>query len=578
MADPIFRLKLQKSEATLRGQKYPWLNIIDFIDRFTPVTLYPNQKLIMKLWNLETDFTDYEKKVLDKWTKTFNDDEYKEGVTGNVLEKIAILKKEGWEWFPKIISVQGRRSGKTFMVGLQLSYCLACWLYTNGFGNNFSEAGHEPSLIVMATEEKQALDNLFTDCKRAIRNNAFFAPYIVKFLTKSVSFETLEDRLKDRESDKKRVSFKARAVSSNADGVRGASIPFFAFDEAFFAKQGEGAMTGNGAMTAILNAQRENYPHSIALFPSSPRSRTGALYEMYLDSFSSSNTNTFVSQLPSWAMYENSEFPRVVKPNFKGTPRERDEAREERIKPQEYSVEVRAQFADSSFAYFQPEFVKQIFTLPAPTTKADPKIEYKIHCDPARVNDDFSLMAGHMIDGIFYADEYTVFRPGDFKDKVINYNEVEKHIQSLLVKYNPSTLTFDQFNSGSFIDRLREFCRNKSLKTRVSQETATAQTNQDTYQQLKLSINEGKVKSYKDNLNLVSKDRCLLEASLCLVEEKYENTGAKIIKPRIAGYGHLDLVDCLAWLNYQFVKEEDVKTRPNVWASWQKANQAGRIY
>ena len=62
----------------------PWSTPLEFFesDRFCGMHLYPNQRLMLKLWNLQIDdLTDYENQTLDKWCKEFKNDKYKVGVS-----------------------------------------------------------------------------------------------------------------------------------------------------------------------------------------------------------------------------------------------------------------------------------------------------------------------------------------------------------------------------------------------------------------------------------------------------------------------------------------------------------------
>ena len=560
----ILQMLLNRETAKLKQTKYPWENPIQFFEEWAGADLYPNQRLLLKLWNLQTDFNDYEQHKLQEWIEGFKSEE-KAGVTPNVLEKIEYLKSQGHEWFPTVISVMGRRAGKTFLTGLQLSYCLACYLFTDGFGIKEEQLGHEPNLIVMATTQTQAQGTIFTDLYKAVLGNQFFDPYLISASPTKMEFRTLSDALVNPEI----TSLKARAVSSNTAGSRGWAIPFFAFDEGFFALGGESSRSGDEAIRALLPSLTQFYPHSMAIFPSSPRTRTGRLYELYEQSQNSEDKSIFVSQLPSWAMYENSDkTPIAVEPDPNGTERQKEEWRKEITDPMGYRREYRAQFADSSYAYLNPDLVKAMFTLSSPTNPM-PNVNYKMHCDPARVNDDFALMVAHMDGQIMKTDFYNVYRASQFPGNQINYNSIEEDIQSLLLKYRPSSLTFDQFNSAFFIDRLRKWARDNGLQTSIYAINATATYNEQMYQSLKLAVNEGKIKAYEDKLNIADKDRCLLEASLDMVQERVSDNSIRVYKPRIRGYGHLDLVDCLGCLNLQFREIINAtENKPNVWSSW----------
>ncbi|MBQ1424765.1 MAG: hypothetical protein IIY98_01350, partial [Aeriscardovia sp.] len=101
--DNIENLLLTGLITKLRGQKYPWKDAIDFFENpaFLGAELFPAQRLLLKLWNLQTDFTDWEKERLEEWTHPGlqGPEVYKSGVQGDVLERIEALKKEGREWF-----------------------------------------------------------------------------------------------------------------------------------------------------------------------------------------------------------------------------------------------------------------------------------------------------------------------------------------------------------------------------------------------------------------------------------------------------------------------------------------------
>lgn len=306
--------------AKLNNGAYPWSSPMEFFEgeAYLGARLYPAQRLLLKLWNLQTDFTPWERKRLAKWTHPGlqGDEDYKSGLQGDVLDRIAYLKEQGHEWFPLIVAVMGRRAGKTFLTGLQLSYCAACFLYTQNWGH-VTDLGHGYELIVMATTESQARTTIFTDFYSATLRNPFFTQYLVRALPSKIEFATIRDRLRSESMTKSRrkkvtrgfVSLTAKAVSSNTAAGRGGAVPFFAFDEGFFALAGQSARSGNAAIQAYTPAMAQFFPHQMAIFPSSPRNRSGNLYHYYqagLDTRQSGNwdPDILVCQLPSWAMYE----------------------------------------------------------------------------------------------------------------------------------------------------------------------------------------------------------------------------------------------------------------------------------
>ena len=565
----ITQILLQKWESELKGQKYPWKNAIDFFTnpKFVGAKLFPNQILLLKLWNLDLDLTDEEWKTLKRWEEGFANEDYRNGVSSNVEERIQYCKTMGAEWFPTIIAVMGRRAGKTFLTGLQLSYCLACYLWTDAFGLNTDKLGHEPNLTVMATSQSQMQGTIFTDLYRAVMTNPFFRPFLLSATQLQMNFATLPTQLKTEENRKNDIPFSpvsigAHGVTSNSDSARGWAIPFFAFDEAFFAQGGESSRSGNEAIRALRPSLKQFYPHSMEIYPSSPRTRSGQLYSLYTQGLRSDVKNILICQMESWQMYTpcpEGMIPIIEAPDPNGDSNAQEQAQEERFDPIGYKREYRAQFVDSSFVYFDPDAVKRIFVLPAKQLMGQTTITYRMHCDPARVNDDFSVMVAHIENNIVKVDYYTVFRPSDFPNHTINYNTVVERLKGLMVAFHPAAVTFDQFNSASLVDQLNEHARALGMATRVYVETATKQKNNDMYQRLKMNINAGQVQSYTDDLNKVEKDRCLLEASLDMVQERE----TQIYKPHIPGYGHLDLVDCLAVLNMQLRNHAIQEQRKN---------------
>ena len=578
----LLDLSLKRLEASGSASEYPWENAIDFFEnpKFLNARLFPNQRLLLKLWNLQTDFTPYEKATLDKWIEGFQDEDYRNGVSPNVLDKIAKLKKDGWEWFPQIVAVLGRQAGKTFMTGLQLSYCIACFLWTENWGASHSALGHEPRVLIMATKESQAQGGIFKDLYNAVVTNPFFRPYILRALPTKIEFTTLTDATRSAhllvEMRGKKVqpfvSLVAKPISSNVNSERGYSMPFFAFDEAFFAKQGDSAVSGNAAIEAMLPALMKFSPHSMAIFPSSPSSRTGKLYEIYLDGLKADNFDTLICQMPSWETYANAPdgmHPTAVPPDPNGSPLAQILATKEKADPYGFRVEYRGQFADSMHQYFNPDIVKDIFKLKGAVTKRQGANQYRIHCDPARVNDDFSWMVAHKDKDVLKVDWYGVFRASDFPSHTINYEKVEAWLQKLIKDFRPVSVTFDQFNSAFMVDRLNSFARQNQIRTSVKAIPATKQANREAMENLKREMGAGLVESYSDNLNIVDPSRSLLEASLDLVQEH----DGKISKPRLAGYGHLDLVDCLADLCLEFSKEGESKEAKNMeaWNAWARS-------
>lgn len=261
-------------------------------------------------------------------------------------------------------------------------------------------------------------------------------------------------------------------------------------------------------------------------------------------------------QAYKWSPFKS---PIYFKPDAHGKIEERIIAAEERSDPNSFRVESRAQFLEGIDTYFEHEAVVKVFE-PWNGRKLEEKeagkhsIEYQIHIDPALVNDMFSVMIAHAEDGdrdefgIRYkhlvVDSYSIYKPKDFPDGKLRYAMILNDIEQMIMKFRPTVVTTDQFNSAYITETLSSFVHRNSIRCQVYEETATGAKNSKMYECLKFSINTGLVHSYNDKLNVKESWRCMLQAML----EQVQFKKGKIEKPRSQEFGHLDLVDCLAVL------------------------------
>jgi hypothetical protein len=269
--------------------------------------------------------------------------------------------------------------------------------------------------------------------------------------------------------------------------------------------------------------------------------------------------------------YKFIKFARPIQyaPNANGTIEEKAQAAEESSNKISFRVENRAQFVEGLHSYLDPDMVERIFQ---PFDLEDAKHvmlerkdvgiiknEYHIHCDPAKVNDDFAVMVGHYEIapkdefGIVYkhliVDQYNVYKSTDFDSGLIEYSPILEDIKDMIVKFRPLTVTFDQFNSVMPIQELSKFVKDNYINCSVYEETFTGNKNVKMYENLKICINEGWVHSYYDDMNKWETTRCMLQAEL----DALQFVNGKVIKPRIGNLGHSDLVDCLMVLAYRML-------------------------
>ena len=356
----------------------PWSTPLEFFesDRFCGLHLYPNQRLMLKLWNLQIDdLTDYENKTLDEWCKSFKNDKYKVGVLPDIRERIAELKKNGYKHFSTIIEVFGRRASKSFMSGNELALADAQMLW-HGIpsvqfdksladeqdeivgGSDFwqqdklddtqDSSGIDKDTavysIVMATTMSQAQETIFKDYYNAVLSCQWLQQYILRITPFQITYQTPNDKLKTLDYlergipiERELASMVSRPVSSNSNAVRGRAVAKFTFDEVWFSKGGESSLAGDRMIAAITPATQTFGKDRLIMYPSSPWTRSGRVYQLYLQgqtyvdeyleaagmSVTQSNRENaedeaeefvetqiadpsiFVAQLESWRLYEH---------------------------------------------------------------------------------------------------------------------------------------------------------------------------------------------------------------------------------------------------------------------------------
>ena len=358
----------------------PWNDdVLEFMesDRFCGMSLYPLQRLMFKLWSLQIDdLTDFEKQKIDEWSKSFQNTSYTTGISTDIYERIDTLKKDGYDHFPTVILILGRRASKSLLSGAYIAYEDAKLLW-NGIPSvsmsnmdalgrkqdglvgqdffvedtfddnmNFSGVSKDTSVysIFMATSATQAQESIFSDYYNAVLSCKWLQPYILRITPFQIVYQTINDKLmtidyleKGLPLESEFASIVARPISSNSNSIRGRAIMNFVFDEVFFSQSGESARSGERSIKAILPAMQQFGANRCTIYPSSPWTREGYVYRMYLqgrnllDSYLESqgrpvNQKTkdeamdeidkageeiiqdptiFIAQLESWRLYEN---------------------------------------------------------------------------------------------------------------------------------------------------------------------------------------------------------------------------------------------------------------------------------
>ena len=274
--------------------------------------------------------------------------------------------------------------------------------------------------------------------------------------------------------------------------------------------------------------------------------------------------------------YRWQRFSRPIqyKPDKEGNVEQKVMAAEEASDPISFRVEQRAQFVEGVNVYFEPSLVADVFqpwdgrTIEHASAGAVAH-EYHIHCDPALVNDFFSMMVCHAEVapkpdefGLTYkhlvVDDMKVWKPQDFEKGRMDYPAICNELKHKVKAFRPKTVTMDQFNSAFMLQELQSYADYEGIGCSCYESTATRASNFQMYEALKFSIGNHLVHSYKDKSWRDEQGRSMLQAML----EQVQMENGTITKPRTKELGHMDLCDCLANLCMRCIGDQsDLRQR-----------------
>lgn len=298
----------------------PYPDIVSFAEQGSNQRLYPNQALILKTWTLAEQYTHSELQTLQEWMSHYEDAE-PTGVAPDLYERIETLKKQGYPWFTTIIPVLGRRASKTFLTGIMFCWQTIRILSDPRFSRTYAHRQQPLSILIGATKKEQVLATLFASFQNMVLNTHWLEPHIVKWNRDRIDFISPWDAVTERDSEHPQPTLSVKAVSSNSNDVRGGSIIGFALDEAFFTRTGDSMFTGDAAIEAATPALNQFGRFSLQMYPSSPWTRTGKVYELYTEARKSiaqgGDATLNATQLESWRLYEGWEHGLMER---KGTP------------------------------------------------------------------------------------------------------------------------------------------------------------------------------------------------------------------------------------------------------------------
>ena len=559
--------------------------------------LFPRQKTLLKLICLETEnLTEYDYAVIEEWTKNFDFNGDRIGVSPDIMDRIAIIKADGYKHFREVVNITGRRGGKGHIGGILGAYKNWQLLMLDDPQYHYNvDKSKDLYLFSVATNIEQAAKYQFADLSNAILNGPCFKPYIADAKERFIALRTPADvrRIAAFESQGIRpsrliASVRNMAVTSNSKSSRGAAAFAVMFDEFAHMLVGTGgARTSEEVYNAITPALDQMGKDGLIYIPTSPFSKIGKAYNLYESSIEKDEDgrpmypNMMMAQLPSWGPYEDWDDPVVTQGyTFRNAPQKYDEQMKlmEKREPDVFKVERLSQWAEVTNAYLNPKMVDRMFE-PFMDAKGELRelemqsegkfsIIYHGHCDPSKSGANTAAMICHVEkisdpdDGEEWyhviVDWMKVWNPEDYEDNQLDYEEIEEELVDILCDFRTTKIfSFDQYGAFVTLPRLKKRLKlvNPPHKVKINEEKFTKESNMRRAERFKSALGMNWIHSYKDNYG--PGGTCLLEQELKFLQE----INGRVDKQKFGPIRTSDISDCLmvcvdALLEDNFVKLE----------------------
>lgn len=548
---------------------------------------YPRQRTLLKVFFLELEnLTDYDRFVIDDWMESsVNGGEVQ--IPTDLYDRMEWCLNRGYHHFHEILFCGGRRGGKGFLGGKIASYKIAQMI---SLGNPQRYYGIDDAkdlyVDVLATQYSQAQGMLYNDIKDAVLMNDWLAPYLYRTSNGAQMLRTPNDMARAALLSRRAGSMVATVASihvqpsaASSSSIRGRASFMQCFDE--FA---HGLDTGsNQSSGEIYNAATPSLQQfdkdGLIYIPSSPWSKKGKFYDLYQAAFEmedgrAANPQMFAIKIPSWGTYQDWEYDYRFKKAIILPPSKSQEMRSrERLDPEKFDVEFRANFAETENAYMQPQVVDSLFApYPSeqnnsnyPTDRGNITQRYRAHADAGRSQDNFCCAVGHKFvgeDGYWHVqiDLMKIWQHTDFAEdeqgvRRIDYTVPMAWFKQMLKMFYVDKFTMDQWNSAMIVDELKACSiRGQFLNkaTSVSVDNHTSSRNFRRWELFKTACYQGWVHIPWVEDDVAGRGR------ICLVEQELKALVMRNGKVEMVreGWGHGDMADCVSTIVFDLLGDQ----------------------
>lgn len=531
-----------------------------------PVNLWPMQKIVLKIFYRGTEGNKHIQ-LDESEIAMLNDIADNEDLDYNSDKggfRQIIHKYERGTIFDTLMLIMGRRSSKTAMVSFIAAY-EAYKLLEKPEGNPHKfyklPADKPIAILNVAASESQAYDPLFLEIQNRIVRAPYFADKINTKVVKKGEIHLLTDN--DKRENVRRISMGLpenegsivlKSGHSNSRTLRGQAAIAVLFDEFAHFLNSAGTNSGDECYNALVPSVKQFGVDGKTIMISDPKGRDGVFWRLFKTAedreeqpdgkFVYPNDNILALQLPTWRVNPTTSLSR------------QSLDRERNADPIAFMSSWGAKFMGEQGSKFFDErkIVDCTDMTIAEAQYGDPKYLYHLHLDPASTDHNYALCLVHAVN---YITEIHETRRKIFVDYIrfwrptatgpVNISEVERCIRDLCRRFRIQTVTFDQFQSASTIQRLRA-CGVNATETRF-----TGSYIKTIYSELRNLMNQD---------DLVMYPHPQLQGELKNLEHKVIRSGFQKFPDKRSFFPTDDCCDALAGAVYMALQRETTQQLP----------------
>lgn len=391
----------------------------------------PGQRVLLKLvfgqkLDSETKYKVYsETKGLDNRFKLI--EEYKTEVE---LYEFMTDKVYDFEKVCKITDISlivGRRGGKTLISSILAIYSTLKIDWKPLLGK------HNTATILIASHTKDFSDEIIDVMRSLIEESPILSRLIDK--SKKNTQSTINLKIPFYNEETKRIRYsrvRLRTNAASSKSSRGSACPVIILDEiAFFGSDINAKETDEEIVRAIKPSMLQFSKQAMMIKLSSPNIKQGILYETYKKRAELPD-DYLILKAPSW-VFNN----RLPKEEFE---------KEEKVDPENFNREFRANFTDSISTFIMPEAIdravqKGVKFIPPEDKTVD--ITYHAAIDAAFKSDRFTFSLVGAKEGRIT--QYLVHAWEGSKTKPIEAHEIAKFLSQVVKEFGLNKIFADQF-------------------------------------------------------------------------------------------------------------------------------------